>query len=147
MHLPYHYSAQAQQPATQQEAVPPDRAGYQTVRQAVMGDVASGQDGENQDVEEQHPALQRESLPPDRVYHHAVRQPFLPSLKQLEEMVTMGTEEELHYPVHLPYHYCAQAQQPATQQEAVTPDRHQMVRQAGMGDVAQGQEGENQGVE
>ena len=59
----------------------------------------------------------------------------------------MGTEEKLHYLVHLPSHHGAQAQQPATQQEAVPPDRHQTVRQAGVGDVAQGQEGEKQGVE
>ena len=41
----------------------------------------------------------------------------MPSLKQLDEVVTMGTEEELHDPVHLPYQYCAHAQKPAPQQE------------------------------
>ena len=89
VHLPSHHGAQAQQPATQQEAVPPDR--HQTVRQAGVGDVAQGQEGENQEVEEQQPALQQESLPPDRVDYQAVRQAFLPCLKQLDEVVTSSS--------------------------------------------------------
>ena len=58
-------------------------------------------------MEEQQSALQQESLPPYRVDHRDVRQSFLPSLKQLDEMVTMGSEEKFHYLVHLPSHHGA----------------------------------------
>ena len=103
VHLPYQYCAHALKPVPQQEAVPPDQECHQTVRQAVVGDVARGQDGENQDVGGQHPALQQESLPPDRVDHQALRQAFLPSLKQLDKTVTMGTgEERSHNPKQIP---------------------------------------------